>query len=87
MVNTVVELRNENEEVSIRDKRYLDSLLHSYLVVLDKAIAHGQIRQPEKKEDYGKFLLGMIFSLAILYKVRDRQSLYDYVDEQLSLLA
>ncbi len=86
MVNTVVEIRNENDDVVLKYKKYFDSLLDSYKVVLDKAIANGQIKYPEKKEEYAEFLLGVIFSLSILYKIKDKGSLYNYVDEQISLI-
>ncbi len=86
MVNTVVEIRNENYDVTLKYKKYFDSLLNSYTVVLDKAIANGQIKYPEKKEKYAEFLLGVIFSLGIFYKIKDKNSLYNYVDEQISLI-
>jgi TetR/AcrR family transcriptional repressor of nem operon len=86
MVNTVVEIRNENKDVILKYNRYFEALLNSYKVVLDKAIANGQIIYPEKKEQYAEFLLGVIFSLAILYKIKDKESLYAYVDEQISLI-
>lgn len=86
MVNTVVEIRNENKDVTLKYKRYFDALLNSYKVVLDKAIAKGQIKNRDKKDEYAEFLLGVIFSLAILYKIKDKESLYNYVDEQISFI-
>lgn len=55
MVNTVVEIRNENDDVVLKYKKYFDSLLDSYKVVLDKAIANGQIKYPEKKKNMLNF--------------------------------
>ena len=86
MVNTLVELRNENEEVKGIYKRYFDALVSSYDIILDKAIAKGQIKHPEKKDEYAEFLLGIIFTLGILYKFHDRESLVQFVDERLSFI-
>lgn len=86
MVNTVVELRNENTEITGIYKRYFDALIESYDVVLEKAIANGEIKHPERKDEYAEFLLGIIFTLAILYKIHDRETLIKYVDERLSFI-
>lgn len=86
MVNTVVEMRNENQEVIDLYKKYFDALVNSYKVVLDKAIALDQIQHPEKKDEYAQFLLGIIFSLSILYKINDKESLQAFIDERLSFI-
>lgn len=83
MVNTVVELRNTNEDVVKAYDKYFQTLIDSYKVVLDKAIALGQIKHPEKRDDYAEFLLGIIFSLSILYKIKPKEELRNYIDEQL----
>lgn len=86
LVNTVVEMRNENQDIIKLYQRYLDALVKSYIVVLDKAIDLGQIKYPEKKEDYAQYILGIIFGLSILYKIHDRAGLRNYIDEQLSFV-
>ncbi|WP_406684945.1 TetR/AcrR family transcriptional regulator [Seonamhaeicola sp. MEBiC1930] len=86
MVNTVVEMRNENQDVISLYQRYFDALVNSYKVVLEKAIELGQIKHPEKKDDYARFLLGVIFSLSILYKINDKESLQNFIDERLSFI-
>ncbi|MFY0653297.1 MAG: TetR/AcrR family transcriptional regulator [Cyclobacteriaceae bacterium] len=86
MVNTVVEMRNENQEIIKLYQRYFDALINSYRVVLDKAIEQGQIKHPEKKEEYAEFLLGIIFSLSILYKINDKESLQEFIDDRLSFI-
>jgi len=86
MVNTVVEMRNENQDVINLYQRYFDALVNSYKVVLDKAISLGQIKHPEKKDDYARFLLGVIFSLSILYKFNNKEDLQDFIDERLSFV-
>lgn len=86
MVNTVVELRNTNEDVVEVYKKYFGTLVDSYKIVLDKAIALGQIQHPEKKEEYAEFLLGIIFSMSILYKIKQKEELRQYIDEQLAFI-
>lgn len=86
MVNTVVEMRNENEDIIKLYQRYFDALVNSYKVVLEKAIELGQIKHPEKKDEYARFLLGVIFSLSILYKINNKKSLQEFIDERLSFI-
>ncbi len=86
MVNTIVELRNENQEVVHRYDDYLEALKNSYLVVLEKAFILGQFEKKECMDDYAEFLLGMIFSLSILYKFKDVAELHQFIDEQLSFI-
>lgn len=86
MVNTVVELRNENQEVINRYNSYFDTLTESYKVVLHKAYALGQIKDASKIDDYAEFLLGVIFGLSILYKIQDKNSLHQFIDGQLAFI-
>jgi TetR/AcrR family transcriptional repressor of nem operon len=86
MVNTIVELRNENKDVVDRYDSYLEVLKDSYLVVLNKAYDLGQFKKKESIDDYAEFLLGIIFSMSILYKLNDIPQLRKYIDEQLSFI-
>ena len=86
MVNTIVELRNENEDVVKRYDDYLRVLKDSYKVVLEKAYKLGQISDRNKIDQYAEFLLGIIFSMSILYKVRSKEALQRYIDEELSFI-
>lgn len=86
MVNTVVELRTENDVVVKRYEDYLGALKRSYRVVLDKAVDLGQIKYPERLDAYAEFLLGIIFSLSILFKLRNKEELHIFIDEQLSFI-
>jgi len=86
MVNTVVEMRTDNQEIVEVYQRYFETLTNSYLVVLDKAIGLGQIKYPEKKNEYAEFLLGIIFSMSILYKIQPKEQLREFIDEQLSFI-
>ena len=86
MVNTIVELRNENREVVDRYDSYLEVLKESYVVVLNKAYELDQFKKKERINDYADFLLGIIFSMSILYKLNDIPELRKYIDEQLSFI-
>jgi AcrR family transcriptional regulator len=86
IVNTIVELRNENEDVVKKYDNYLRVLKDSYKVVLEKAHKLGQIKERQKIDDYAEFLLGVIFSLSILYKIKPIEELRQYIDEELSFL-
>lgn len=86
MVNTIVEMRMENLDVVKKYDRYLRVLKDSYKVVLEKAYKLGQIKNQNKIDGYADFLLGVIFSLSILYKIKPIEELRLYVDEELSFI-
>lgn len=86
MVNTVVELRNENKDVVLRYDKYLRVLKDSYKLVLEKAYDLGQFSKKNKIDEYAEFLLGIIFSLSILYKLRSKEELQQYINEELSFI-
>jgi len=86
MVNTIVELRNENKDVVDRYEDYLEVLKSSYIVVLEKAYDLGQFKKKENINDYAEFLLGIIFSLSILYKLNSIEELHEFIDGQLSFI-
>jgi AcrR family transcriptional regulator len=86
MVNTIVEMRNENKDVVRRYDDYLAVLKDSYKVVIEKAYKLGQINDRSKIDDYAEFLLGLIFSLSILYKLKPKEELRAYIDEELAFI-
>lgn len=86
MVNTIVELRNENREVVKKYDDYLESLKNSYVVVLEKAYDLGQIKSKTNIDAYADFLLGIIFSLSILYKLKTVAELHEFIDEELAFI-
>lgn len=86
MVNTVVELRNEQDRVSDIYDRYFGNMRASYLQVLKYAVEKGEIKNPGKLEEYADFLVGIIFGISVLYKVRSRDELREYIDDQLSMI-
>jgi TetR/AcrR family transcriptional repressor of nem operon len=87
MVNTVVELRNEDARVSDVYDRYYGNMRESYKVVLNRSIELGEIKNPERIEQYADFIVGIIFGLSILYKIKPQEELKTYIDEQLSMIA
>lgn len=86
MVNTVVELRNEQKQVTDVYERYFGNMKKSYRIILQRAIEMNEIKYPERLEEYTEFMLGVIFSLSILYKIKTREELRTYIDEQLTLI-
>lgn len=86
MVNTVVEMKNENQGIIDRYERYIRVLTDSYKVVLSKAFVLGQIKDKKSIDHYADFLLGIIFSLSILYKIKPKAELQAYIDEQLQFI-
>lgn len=86
MVNTVVEMQNDNQEIIDKYERYFRILTDSYKVVLSKAYALGQIKDEKSIDTYADFLLGIIFSLSVLYKIKPKKELQLYIDEQLEFI-
>lgn len=86
MVNTVVEMRNENRNIINLYDKYFETLTDSYKVVLSKAFALGQIKDEKSIDTYAEFLLGIIFSLSILYKIKPKEELQAYINEQLDFI-
>jgi TetR/AcrR family transcriptional repressor of nem operon len=86
MVNTIVEMRNENQDVIDRYEHYFRVLTDSYKIVLGKAYNLGQINDERSIDTYADFLLGVIFSLSILYKIKPKKELQTYIDEQLQFI-
>lgn len=86
MVNTVVELRDENQDVIGRYDDYLEALKMSYIVVLEKAFELGQLKHKHRIDSYADFVLGIIFSLSVLYKIKEKSELTEFIDGQLAFL-
>jgi TetR/AcrR family transcriptional regulator, transcriptional repressor for nem operon len=86
IVNTVVEMRNEHERVSNFYDKYFVNMVDAYLVVLNRAYELGEIKRKDKIGDYADFLVGVIFSMSIFYKIKSKEELQQYIDDQLSLI-
>lgn len=86
IVNTVVEMQKDNERLIELYELYFNNMVRSYRIVLDDAIEKGEIKYPDRKEEYAEFLIGVIFSLSIFYKVKNINELKEYIDFQLSCI-
>ncbi len=86
MVNTVVELKSDMDELNHLYDKYFKNIRKSYTVVLERAYKLREIKNYQKIPDYVEFLLGVIFGLSVLYKVKTREELRAHIDEQLSLI-
>lgn len=86
MVNTVVEMRNENQEIVDLYETYFENLTESYKVILNKAIASGEIKHPEKRDEYADFLLGVIFGITMIFKISGPRACEQYIAEQIALI-
>jgi TetR/AcrR family transcriptional repressor of nem operon len=86
MANTVVELRNENERISGLYERYFGNMRDAYETVLKRAIQNKEIKHPDRLDMYTDFMMGVIFGISILYKIKSREEMKIYIDEQLSLI-
>lgn len=86
MVNTVVEMRNENSAITKLYEKYFGNLTESYLIIMDKAIVSGEIKHSEKREEYAEFLLGVIFGITVIFKISGADACFQYVEEQLSFI-
>lgn len=86
MANTVVELRNENQQISKLYERYFGNMRAAYKTVLERAVKMGEIQDIDKLEGYTDFMMGVIFGISILYKIKSREEMKIYIDEQLSLI-
>ena len=65
-----------------RYDRYLTVQHDCYKFFLEKAYALGQLEAPYKIGDYAEFLQGLIFSLSIQYKLKSREELREFIDEE-----
>lgn len=86
MANTVVEIRNENKAISKLYERYFGNMRDAYETVLKRAITMGEIKYPQRIQEYTEFMMGVIFGISIMYKIKTREEMKVYIDEQLSLI-
>jgi TetR/AcrR family transcriptional regulator, transcriptional repressor for nem operon len=86
MVNTVVEMRTDNDMVMNVYDRYFSKMKESYEIVLNRAADLGEFVHREKISEYAEFLIGVICGLSILYKLKNTEELRQHVDDQLSLI-
>jgi len=86
VVNTVLELNNESVHVADFYERYFTNMIDTYKAVLEKAYDLGEIKDKHRIQEYAEFLVGVIFSMSIFYKIKSKAELQQYIDDQLSLI-
>jgi TetR/AcrR family transcriptional repressor of nem operon len=89
MVNTVVEMHDQREREDLREVygRYFGNVRKTYIAILNRASELNEIKHSNKIELYADFLLGVIFGLSILYKIKSKEELRHHIDQQLRLIA
>jgi TetR/AcrR family transcriptional repressor of nem operon len=88
MVNTVVELHNEQDRLNLTKvySSYFGNMRESYIAILKRAVELKEVKSAEKVEKYADFLVGILFGLSVLYKVKTKVELRLHVDHQLALI-
>ena len=86
MMNTVMEMRTEEEKVAELYNRYISNMQDAYKTALLRAVDRGEIKRKDKLYEYAEHISGLIFSLSILYKVKSEVELKQIVDDQLALM-
>ncbi len=88
MVNTVVEMHDQREREDLREvyARYFGNMRQTYIAILERAVELKEIKKPDLIDKYADFLIGIIFGMSILYKVKTKQELQLYIDQQLALI-
>lgn len=88
MVNTVVEMHNLQDKLELTDvyHRYFGNMKNSYVIILKRAIEMGEIKKIDMIDKYADFLVGIVFGMSILYKVKTKEELRLHIDQQLALI-
>lgn len=86
MVNTVLEFRDEVEEINEIYDTYFANLRQSYTQKLERAFDLGEIESKSKIPAYVELFFGAIFALSVLQKVKTPEELKTFFDIQLSLV-
>ena len=86
MMNTVMEMRTEEQKVADLYNRYITNMQDAYKTVLKRAVERGELKSVDKLDEYAEHISGLIFSLSVLYKVKSRKELKEIVDYQLALM-
>ena len=86
IVNTVVEMRKENDRVNELYEKYFNTMRESYRVVLKRAHDMGEVKQVEKIDQYSDLLVSMLYAISVLYKVKPKEELIAFVDQQVAAI-
>jgi TetR/AcrR family transcriptional repressor of nem operon len=88
MVNTVVEMANHQERLNLTNvyNRYFGNMRNTYIVILKRAVELKEVENADMVEKYADFLMGILFGLSVLYKVKTTDELQKHIDQQLALI-
>ncbi len=86
MINTVVEFGDTDEDIVQVYENYFSNVRKSFTKKLNYCFEIGEISDSSKFKEYVELLMGMPFSLSILYRVRSKEELYAFVDAQIDLI-
>ncbi|MFT6715780.1 MAG: TetR/AcrR family transcriptional repressor of nem operon [Saprospiraceae bacterium] len=88
IVNTVVEMHNEQDKVDLTAvySRYFGNMRTTYVAILKRAVELKEVKNIKMLDNYADFLVGTLFGLSVLYKVKSKEELQEYVNQQLALV-
>ena len=86
IVNTVIELRDTLPNVKEIYFDFFKRFREAYEVALNRAYDLGEIENKENIPAYVELIIGIQFALNILHKVKDKDGLKSYVDQQFALI-
>jgi TetR/AcrR family transcriptional repressor of nem operon len=88
MINTVVELHNKQDRLDLTDvyNSYFGNMRSTFVIILKRAVELNEVKKSDKIEKYSDFLSGIIPGLSVLYKIKNKEELQQYVDQQLALI-
>ena len=81
-------MHNQQDKLNLREvySHYFGNMRTTYLTILNRAIELKEIKHTKRIEKYADFLVGLIFGLSILYKIKNKQELQQHIDQQLALI-
>lgn len=85
-VNTVVEMGNKDSDFERMNEMYINRVAEKYAQKLNYCYKLGEIKHAENIPKYTGLLMNILFTLAVLYKVRPREELYSYIKAQLHFI-
>lgn len=85
-VNTVVEMRNKDKDFTNLHEMYCNRVADMYSQKLHYCHEIGEIRESNTIPLYTDLLINLLFSLAVLYKIKPKQELNSFIASQLKLL-
>lgn len=85
-VNTVVEMGNKDKDFERMNKMYINRVAKMYSKKLNYCCQIGEIKNASSIPYYTTILTNLLFSLAVLYKVKSKEELHSIIAAQLYLI-